>query len=206
MENSQKGFIVPVVIAVIALLSVGGGAYLYINKKSIKFPSLNILNVAPSNNEDSSATFSKKPIITAIEMNRPYSINGVGNLWVHGENLFVANSQSSSREMLEEPKIYVGGKLAELGKPSHLWWNGTRVDVIIGEKGNHYPPGNYPIYIVNRYGKSNTVNLKLGKICDEDKYTCPGTKLTIPRTGPNCQFECPIPITNPNYRGLPAGE
>jgi hypothetical protein len=34
MKNSQKGFIVPLVIAIIALLAIGGGVYLYKNKKS----------------------------------------------------------------------------------------------------------------------------------------------------------------------------
>jgi hypothetical protein len=34
MKNYKKGFVIPLIIAVIALLGVGGGAYVYVNKKS----------------------------------------------------------------------------------------------------------------------------------------------------------------------------
>lgn len=34
MKNNQKGFIVPLLIAVIALLAIGGGIYVYNNKKT----------------------------------------------------------------------------------------------------------------------------------------------------------------------------
>jgi len=33
MKNSKKGFIVPVLLVIIALLVVGGGVYVYENKK-----------------------------------------------------------------------------------------------------------------------------------------------------------------------------
>jgi hypothetical protein len=38
MKNLQKGFVIPLVIAIIALLVVGGGAYVYVNQKSINIP------------------------------------------------------------------------------------------------------------------------------------------------------------------------
>jgi hypothetical protein len=34
MKNSQKGFVVPLLIAIIALLVIGGGVYIYENKKA----------------------------------------------------------------------------------------------------------------------------------------------------------------------------
>ena len=34
MKNSQKGFIVPILLVIIALLVVGGGVYIYKNKKT----------------------------------------------------------------------------------------------------------------------------------------------------------------------------
>lgn len=34
MKNLQKGFIVPLILAIIAILIVGGGAYVYLNKKT----------------------------------------------------------------------------------------------------------------------------------------------------------------------------
>jgi hypothetical protein len=33
MKNSQKGFAIPIIIAILALLAVGGGAYIYTNNK-----------------------------------------------------------------------------------------------------------------------------------------------------------------------------
>ncbi len=34
MKNYKKGFVIPLVIAIIALLGIGGGAYVYVNNKS----------------------------------------------------------------------------------------------------------------------------------------------------------------------------
>jgi hypothetical protein len=34
MKNYKKGFVIPLVIAIVALLGIGGGAYVYVNKKS----------------------------------------------------------------------------------------------------------------------------------------------------------------------------
>jgi ketosteroid isomerase-like protein len=34
MKNYKKGFVIPLIIAIIALLGIGGGAYVYVNKKS----------------------------------------------------------------------------------------------------------------------------------------------------------------------------
>ena len=34
MKNNQKGFIVPLLLAIIALLVIGGGVYIYQNKKA----------------------------------------------------------------------------------------------------------------------------------------------------------------------------
>ncbi len=50
MKNSQKGFIVPLLIAIIALLVAGGGAYVYLNKKTSEAPN------QTSNNNNSKQT------------------------------------------------------------------------------------------------------------------------------------------------------
>ena len=34
MKNLQKGFVVPLVIAIIAVLAIGGGVYIYESKKT----------------------------------------------------------------------------------------------------------------------------------------------------------------------------
>jgi len=34
MKNLQKGFAIPLIIAIIAVLAIGGGVYFYKNKKS----------------------------------------------------------------------------------------------------------------------------------------------------------------------------
>jgi hypothetical protein len=38
MKNLQKGFAIPIIIAVIALLTLGGGAYIYTNNKVVETP------------------------------------------------------------------------------------------------------------------------------------------------------------------------
>lgn len=38
MKNLQKGSVIPLIIAIIALLCIGGGAYVYVNKKSVNTP------------------------------------------------------------------------------------------------------------------------------------------------------------------------
>ncbi len=43
MKNKEKGFAIPLVIAIIAILGIGGGAYFYINKK-VEIP-VNISNI-----------------------------------------------------------------------------------------------------------------------------------------------------------------
>ena len=43
MKNNQKGFVIPIIIAVVALFAVGGGAYIYTNNK-VEAP-VNILDI-----------------------------------------------------------------------------------------------------------------------------------------------------------------
>lgn len=45
MKNLQKGFVVPLIIAIIAVLAIGGGVYVYENKKE-KTPAVNIQNTS----------------------------------------------------------------------------------------------------------------------------------------------------------------
>lgn len=52
MKNLQKGFVTPLIIAIIALLAVGGGAYIYVNKKPATISPINI----PKTTENVSAT------------------------------------------------------------------------------------------------------------------------------------------------------
>ena len=42
MKNLQKGFVIPLIITIIALLAIGGGVYLYINKKPVTPPVVNV--------------------------------------------------------------------------------------------------------------------------------------------------------------------
>jgi hypothetical protein len=39
MKNNQKGFAVSLIITIIAILAIGGGAYVYVNKKTVNTPS-----------------------------------------------------------------------------------------------------------------------------------------------------------------------
>ena len=45
MNNKQKGFVLPIIITIVALLVLGGGAYIYINKKPLDNQAINIPDV-----------------------------------------------------------------------------------------------------------------------------------------------------------------
>ena len=68
MKNSQKGFIVPVLLAIIALLVIGSGVYVYENKKSETPPTIdnNIETQSPIQNQQSNI---QNPPITTNENN-----------------------------------------------------------------------------------------------------------------------------------------
>ena len=52
--NSQKGFVIPLIIAIVAILAIGGGVYVYENKK-VEAPAINI----PIDDIDQVATTTK---------------------------------------------------------------------------------------------------------------------------------------------------
>jgi hypothetical protein len=45
MKNKQKGFVIPLIIAIIAILGIGGGVYVYTNKKVVNPPVTNVSEV-----------------------------------------------------------------------------------------------------------------------------------------------------------------
>jgi hypothetical protein len=45
MKNKQKGFVIPLIIAIIAILGIGGGVYVYTNKKVVTPPVTNVPEV-----------------------------------------------------------------------------------------------------------------------------------------------------------------
>lgn len=45
MKNRQKGFAIPLVIAIVVSLIIGGGVYIYLSKKSTNSPIVNVVNV-----------------------------------------------------------------------------------------------------------------------------------------------------------------
>lgn len=65
MKNLQKGFAVPIIIAVISLLAIGGGVYIYTNNKVVEAPvSIPdiISNVPPATTTDSNIDKVPTPI------------------------------------------------------------------------------------------------------------------------------------------------
>lgn len=64
MKNYKKGFVIPLIIAIIALLGVGGGAYVYVNKKitnKSKTPQEKILQNQESTTGTSSVKINENP-------------------------------------------------------------------------------------------------------------------------------------------------
>ncbi len=85
MKNKQKGFIIPIIIAIIALIAITGSAYIYTNNKQ-----------KVSVNVDTSAEVSTKTN-TSVNANLPVKANI--NLSVSGNNLTVTSNAHTSQNL-----------------------------------------------------------------------------------------------------------
>jgi hypothetical protein len=84
MKNLQKGFIVPVLLEIIAVLVIGGGVYIYESKKTETPPVVNNQNQLPNQNQQQTNTqtpvatqpkvspdpTTTKPLITVVSENQ----------------------------------------------------------------------------------------------------------------------------------------
>jgi hypothetical protein len=73
MKNSQKGFIVPVLLVIIALLVVGGGVYIYENKK-VEIPAVVDTGTQPTNQNQQQTNTQTPPVTTGL---KTYSNSGI---------------------------------------------------------------------------------------------------------------------------------
>lgn len=75
MKSSQKGFIVPVLLVIIAILVVGGGVYIYENKKA-ETPTVVSIETQPvnQNQQQTNTQTPPPPITTGLKI---YSNNGI---------------------------------------------------------------------------------------------------------------------------------
>lgn len=65
MMNKQKGFVIPIVVAIIALLVLGGGTYVYVNKKAVDNSKINFPDIV-NNLPTSTTTKNNPPVISPI--------------------------------------------------------------------------------------------------------------------------------------------
>ena len=84
MKNLQKGFVVPLLLAIIAVLVIGGGVYIY-NTKKLETPILPVSTevqttnqVKQTNDKTSTTSFNKYPVITGISGPRELNLNQLG--------------------------------------------------------------------------------------------------------------------------------
>lgn len=85
-------------------------------------------------------------------------------------------------------------------------WDGKTIyrSFISDENRMNVSPGSYKIYmgILSDFDISDasftiTSGATTSPVCAQDMYVCPGTNISVPRTGPSCQFVCPVsPVTN----------
>jgi len=61
MKNTQKGFILPVLLGIVALLIIGGGLYVYENKKIEEPVSVTDTKIQNTNQEKEASTTAKQP-------------------------------------------------------------------------------------------------------------------------------------------------
>ncbi len=76
MKNLQEGFVVPLLIAIITVLVIGGGVYVYNNKK-VEAPSVvNQNKIQPTNTGTQNANGDKNLLMDALKPISIYTANG----------------------------------------------------------------------------------------------------------------------------------
>lgn len=94
MNNSQKGFVVPLLIGIIALLVVGGGVYIYQNEK-IEVPE--VVDTAQQTNQIQQQTNTQTSPVSTQRINVPSQTDSsfriispkVGDEWMIGGTYFI---------------------------------------------------------------------------------------------------------------------
>lgn len=76
MKNSQKGFIVPVLLVIIALLVVGGGVYVYKNKK-VEVPAVVDTGTQPVNQNQQQTNTQTSPVNTQQKISPTTGTNAI---------------------------------------------------------------------------------------------------------------------------------
>lgn len=153
MKNSQKGFILPLVIMIVMLV-IGGGAYFYFKNIQVHVSSQNI----PAEQTTNQA----KPVISLIS---PASTTPQSLVTITGSG-FVGNNDIKFTSM-SQPVIvaYICGARAKNNNTSILFGSGPSYqDPLVsdckgglGVKGIALQPGLYEVSVINNNGISNSV-------------------------------------------------
>jgi hypothetical protein len=166
MKNKQKGFAIPIIIAIVALLALGGGAYVYISNKAKT--QNNKQKIELSDKQKIEELLSRKfsePIdmteLTIQKENNDYIIGQTG--FGEGGILVMAARVNGDWEL-----VYTGNAFADCNKLFQY---------------------NFPIEFLPEYCTQITKPL-IQVVCAMDAKMCPDGSY-VGRTGPKCEFVCP---------------
>src|SRR3989344_5460953 len=142
MKNSRKGFIVPLLMAIIAVLVISSGVYLYKSKKTESPAVVNPNQVQQTNKGTQNTNGDKNLLTDALKSISVYTANGIcdatrydsqDNYFDYNEYLYqraAGKRKAYSTTYFKndfELKIY----LTTL--PEGIVWNGKQVEVSIGK-------------------------------------------------------------------------
>jgi len=101
MKNSQKGFVVPLLVAIIAVLVIGGGVYVYENKK-VEIPA--VVDSAIQQSNQIQQTDTQNSIVTDQQNNLVTKTSSATNQVVAKPSITVISP--NGQEIWQEGKVY----------------------------------------------------------------------------------------------------
>ena len=162
MENTQKGFIVPLVVAIVALV-ISGSTYFYFKNTQFSQMDSTQAPVSSQNIPAEQATNQAKPVISLIS---PVSTTPQTLVTITGSG-FVGNNDIKFTS-ISQPAIvaYACGARAQNNNTSILFGSGpSSQDPLVsdckggtGVKGIVLQPGLYNVSVINNNGVSNSVS------------------------------------------------
>jgi hypothetical protein len=185
MKNSQQGFIIPIIITIVAILAIGGAVYFASHEKA-EAPTVEIKEVPDKPAENPSFDSGTYPVISSISP----ATGPVGTVvslavsnFTNDAAVYVGVSDSSQKAW---NPLSVSTTTITFVIPKDLSVGVHDINIMISTK--HTPTSNRVKFTV-----TPPVNSNLPVACTMDAMMCPDGSY-VGRSGPKCEFVCPIKI------------
>lgn len=142
MKNSQKGFAIPIIIAIVTLLAIGGGAYIYTTNET-KVPTTGdlpeIINNVPDTNIVDNDTNQKPPVTSqptlTTQPKDEQMVDKIEIIYPKGGETFSAGQEITVRWKISKPNHTIGITLTGYPYPSNnQYFLGNFINADIGSQ------------------------------------------------------------------------